>query len=274
KEGKTLQEYDEKRGFKPTAHPRNGYSPNEDNIGNLPHREVDAVITSPPYGHEATASKPTKLEEEGEFKMGHSKEKPYTEEDYRTWDRHEGGNIGKRKLFIRVPCSPEEAQFHDSREGREGTIWEWTKEVEATPIVVEKVQKLKSEEKRRSETYLQAMLTVYQECYNVLKPGGYVIIIVKPFVRNKKAVDLPLHTWLLLERCGFKLVDVLKFRLPSQSFWRVLQYTKCDHFEGKKECKLFGECKPKLEGKKQSECISYVNSIERISHEYILVCQK
>jgi len=87
------------------------------------------------------------------------------------------------------------------------------------------------------------MLQCYQECFQVLKPGGRIIIIVKPFVRNKKAVDLPLHTWLLLEKCGFNLVDVLKFRLPSQSFWRVLQYQKNPE-------------------------------IERINHEYILVCRK
>ena len=48
KEGKTLEDYDKKRGFKPTVHPRVGYSPNKQNIGNLP-MKVDAIITSPPY---------------------------------------------------------------------------------------------------------------------------------------------------------------------------------------------------------------------------------
>jgi len=35
-----------------------------------------------------------------------------------------------------VPCSVEEAQFHDARDGREETIWQWTQEVEATPEVI------------------------------------------------------------------------------------------------------------------------------------------
>jgi len=198
------------------------YGESEGQIGKLAHGKIDAVITSPPYGHEATASKKTKLEEKGEFKMGHSKEVPYTDEDYRSWERHEGGNIAKRKLFIRVPCSPEEAQFHDTRPGRKGTIWEYTKEVEATPEMIEKVQNLKSRMKGRSETYLEAMFKVYSECYKILKPGGRIIIIVKPFVRNKRVVDLPWHTWLLLQRCGFRLIEVLKFRLPTISFWRIL----------------------------------------------------
>jgi len=123
-------------------------------------------------------------------------------------------------------------------------------------------------------SYLSEMLRVYGECYKVLKPGGKAIIVVKPFVRNKKVVDLPFHSFLLLQQAGFRLVDVLKFRLPTQSFWRVLQYSRCDYSKRATECKLFGECKPKLEKKKQSECTSYVNSVERICHEYVVVCQK
>jgi hypothetical protein len=87
------------------------------------------------------------------------------------------------------------------------------------------------------------MLRCYQQCFQVLKPGGRIIIIVKPFVRNKKVVDLPYHTWLLLEKCGFKLYDVLKFRLPSKSFWRILQYRDYP-------------------------------DLERLRHEYVLVCEK
>jgi DNA modification methylase len=226
-----------------------GYSPNKDNIGNLKSEDeeyealVDAVITSPPYAHESTASGKTRLEKQGLFKMGHSKEQPYTEEDYRKWDKHKEGNIGKRKLFIRVPCSPEEAQFHDTRRGRKGTIWEWTKEVEATSEIVERIQKLKNEKKGRSETYLEAMFKVYSEMWKVLKPGGRAIIIVKPFIRNKKVVDLPYHTWLLMARVGFELEKLCKLRLKNTSFWRVLYSKKY----------------PK---------------VPKINHEYILVCRK
>ena len=230
-------------GSKPPIGTDQKYMSSQENISNLPFGDVDAVITSPPYAHESTASKPTNLEKQGLFKIGHSKERPYTEEDYRTWSKHKDGNIGKRKLFVRVPCSPEEAQFHDTREGRKGTIWEYTKEVEATLEVIEQIQKLKSEKKGKSETYLEAMLKVYSEMFKVLKPGGKAIIVVKPFIHNKKVVDLPWHTWLLMERVGFKLREVYKFRLPSKSFWRIL-------YE-----KRFPE-------------------VPRIMHEYIIVAEK
>jgi DNA modification methylase len=225
------------------------YGKSNANIGNLKSSDeeyralVDAVITSPPYAHESTASEPTKLEAEGKFKMGHSKEVPYTDEDYREWDKHVEGNIGKRKLFIRVPCSPEEAEFHDTRPERRGTIWEWTKEVLATPEVIEKIQKLKSEKKGKSETYIEAMFKVYSEMYKVLKPGGLAIIIVKPFIRNKRVVDLPYYTWIMMSSVGFKLEKLYKLRLQNQSFWRTLYYKKNPN-------------------------------IPRIAHEYVIVARK
>jgi hypothetical protein len=44
----------------------------------------------------------------------------------------------------------------------------------------------------------------------------------RPFIRNKKIVDLPYHTWLLMEKVGFKLEKVYKLRLQTKSFWRIL----------------------------------------------------
>jgi DNA modification methylase len=78
----------------------------------------------------------------------------------------------------------------------------------------------------KKETYLQAMLQVYKEMYSVLKEGGRAIVVIKPFTRNKKVVDLPYQTWLLLQKAGFQLEDVFKLRLDKLSFWRILQYKK------------------------------------------------
>jgi hypothetical protein len=75
-------------------------------------------------------------------------------------------------------------------------------------------------------TYLSEMLKVYAQMFKVLKPGGLAIVVIKPFIRNKKVVDLPYHTWLLMSRVGFKLEKLYKLRLKSQSFWRILYYRK------------------------------------------------
>jgi len=95
----------------------------------------------------------------------------------------------------------------------------------------------------RGETYLEAMFKVYSECYKVLKPGGRMILIIKPFIRNKKVIDLPYHTYLLCKQIRFELEEVLKFRLPGQSFWRILYHEK-------------------------------YSEVPRIAHEYILIFRK
>jgi len=150
------------------ARPGDGYSKNRDNIGNLPHGRIDAVITSPPY--------------EG------------------TLSRKQGAGIVRREGVAKNDGS----------------------------TVTRNLLPVKYSKSRRNignlekETYLEAMLKVYGEMWKVLKPGGLAVIVVKPFVRNKRVVDLPYQTWLLLERVGFELVKLYKLRLKNVSFWRIL----------------------------------------------------
>jgi len=176
KEGKTLQDYDEKRGFKPTTHPRIGYSPNEDNIGNLPF-QPDAIITSPPY--------------EGSLEGG---------------SRHTKGGIASR----------------DPALAQTGTYA--TRMSFGVPVGYSTSKDNIGNFKK--ETYLDAMLKVYSEMWKVLKPDGLAIIVIKPFIRNKQVVDLPYHTWLLLQKVGFKLTKLYKLRLKNPSFWRILYHKK------------------------------------------------
>jgi len=75
-------------------------------------------------------------------------------------------------------------------------------------------------------TYFSEMLKVYNEMYKVLKPNGYAIVIIKPFIRNRQVIDLPYYTWLMMEKIGFKLEKIYKLRLETKSFWRVLYYKK------------------------------------------------
>ncbi len=93
------------------------------------------------------------------------------------------------------------------------------------------------------ETYITAMIRVYSGMFKVLKPGGLAIVIVKPFIRNKKVVDLPYITWRLLDNVGFKLIKLYKLRLHIMNFWRVLYYKKFP-------------------------------DVPLIAHEYVIVCAK
>jgi DNA modification methylase len=168
----------------------------QENIGNLPLGNVDAVITSPPYGEAQEGS--------GIAKRGYQGSK-HSPTDL----------VGKRSYMPDKFQSPENI----------------------SRLPLGNIGNLKK------ETYLQAMLRVYGEMFRVLKPGGLAVIIVKPFIRNKRVVDLPWHTWLLLEKAGFTLEKLYKLRLKQQSFWRILQYKN----------------NPDL---------------ERICHEYVIVAKK
>jgi len=72
------------------------------------------------------------------------------------------------------------------------------------------------------KSYRAAMVKVYSEMWKVLKPSGLCIIVIKPFIRKKKVVDLPYHTWSLLQAIGFKLIKLYKLRHKNPSFWRNL----------------------------------------------------
>ena len=78
----------------------------------------------------------------------------------------------------------------------------------------------------KEQSYLQAMAQVYRSCYNVLKDGGLLILIVKNFIRNKKIVRLDIDTIRLCESAGFRLKERLQRKLTQQSFWRTIYYQR------------------------------------------------
>jgi DNA modification methylase len=188
------------------------YSPNPENIGNLPLGDIDVVITSPPY--------------EGSLE-GTS--------------RHTRGGIPSRDPTL-------------AQTGTYATVLSGAVEGASTSPSKDNIGNLKSSDeeyealtkgliKGDRPTYLSEMLRVYGEMYKVLKPNGLAIIIVKPFIRNKRIVDLPWYTWLLMSKVGFKLEKLYKLRLKNLSFWRALYWRKYPE-------------------------------VPRISHEYIIVARK
>ena len=78
----------------------------------------------------------------------------------------------------------------------------------------------------KSQSYLEAMLLVYQQCFAVLKDGGLCILITKNFIREQKEIRLDLDTIKLMETAGFKFQERWYRELPAQSFWRVIYKKK------------------------------------------------
>ena len=74
----------------------------------------------------------------------------------------------------------------------------------------------------KGQTYLFAMLEVYQGCYRVLKSPSLMCLVTKNFIRNKQEIRLDLDTIKLCEQAGFGLIERHYRKLTSQSFWRVI----------------------------------------------------
>jgi len=74
----------------------------------------------------------------------------------------------------------------------------------------------------KSESYLEAMLQVYRNCFTVLKSGGTMVLVTKNYIRNKQIVRLDLDTIKLCETAGFTYTDRIERKLTQQSFWRII----------------------------------------------------
>jgi hypothetical protein len=78
----------------------------------------------------------------------------------------------------------------------------------------------------KGQEYADNMLLVYQQCWNVLKPGGLAILVTKNFLRHFEEVNLDLITINLMGQAGFELIDWHFRKITAQSFWRVIYHKK------------------------------------------------
>ncbi len=72
-----------------------------------------------------------------------------------------------------------------------------------------------------SRTYLGEMYKVYSECYRVLKPGKFMVVVVKDIQRNWNTIPLGADTIKLCQLVGFKVHDIIINKLYNPSFWML-----------------------------------------------------
>ena len=182
-----------------------------DNIGNLPYGDIDSIITSPPY--------------EGIEARDRSKEQSFERERSGKYPRRGDLNISKGYSVDSVITSPpyEGAMDGSSRHTKGGI-----------PQPDLKMKRLGSYDTTNpanignlyKESYLSAMLQVYEQCYRVLRPSGFMVLVTKNFIRDKKEVRLDLGTMRLCEATGFSFIERHYRKLPAQSFWRTIYMQK------------------------------------------------
>lgn len=190
------------------------YGDNRFNIGNLPYGEIDKIVSSPPFQEvEIRRSSQDKSRESYNYgsKLKMSSEHPdnisrLAENDYGNIDSiitsppYEGSEISAEVFHGSTPSRDRPIMYNRDNENNIGNL--------------------------KSDSYLEAMLQIYHQCYKVLKPQGLMILVTKNFIRNKKVVRLDLDTIRLCEQAGFNLLERHYRKLPAQSFWRILYHQK------------------------------------------------
>ena len=191
----------------PYSYLKNGSS---DNIQNLPYGQIDKIVTSPPYSDEPTISESyLKIRRE----IGRDTSKP--SQRYRKYDSiitsppYEGTEARDR--------SKDNSHRDDNERTHAGGS---VKIMQGYQGTANNIGNLKS------DSYLEAMLQVYQQCHKVLKSGGLMILVTKNFIRKKQVVRLDTDTIKLCEQAGFTFVERHYRKLPSQSFWRGIYAKK------------------------------------------------
>jgi len=204
------------------------YSGDKKNIGNLKYGKIDSVIMSPPYSEGIGHVAGEKASDE------HKKRLEYQRRQTEGWTE---GNIAKMKhgdIDAIVTSPPYEKVISGGKEGPNATsdpdLWEREFRGKHRDKDQKGFEIAYSNDKSnignlKGQTYLEAMHQVYAECFKVLKKGGYMVLVVKNFIRNKKIVDLAGDTVKLCESVGFKHVRTHKRKLTNHSFW-VINYRK------------------------------------------------
>uniref|UniRef100_A0A6M3M8Z8 site-specific DNA-methyltransferase (cytosine-N(4)-specific) n=3 Tax=viral metagenome TaxID=1070528 RepID=A0A6M3M8Z8_9ZZZZ len=183
----------------------------EGNIQKLPHGDVDAVVTSPPYGNRL-ADDVVQDGDEARMSYRQAIDSIVTSPPYEEGLRHRGQNYEEvREKLLAQGYSEEYIKASWSQPHQ---CQRWAEEAYGEDS--DNIGNLKS------ESYLEAMLQVFRECYKALKNTGVMVLVVKNFIRDKEVVRLDEDTIKLCEAAGFRLSDRWYFKLPQRSFWRIL----------------------------------------------------
>jgi len=71
--------------------------------------------------------------------------------------------------------------------------------------------------KKEQMTYWSEMAKIYKECWIALRPGGYLIVVLKSYIKNKRKVPLPMQTLKLLIHLGFEPIERIKAMLIKET---------------------------------------------------------
>ena len=186
----------------------------------------DSVITSPPYAEAETRDRSSYQGGRVMAQMDYSYLKSKTENPFNI------GNLKYGEIDAVVTSPPYEGSLSepvDRKHYIDQTKWADGRKIAPPNSQVHQTYPSGSENNignLKSDSYLEAMLQVYGQCYKVLRDGGVMVLVTKDFIRDQKRIDLTGDTIKLCEEAGFSFVERHYRKLTQVSFWRTIYKQK------------------------------------------------
>lgn len=227
-------------------------------IGNMKAGSVDMVCTSPPFGEQQTGGDKIwdKLE------IHHNR--IFTEKSGREHGYKKGqlgstpsnlGNLKPGDIDAIVTSPPWENQEPSHAQG---TGFQPTHDGDRKFIDSSYGTSPGQLGQTSSSTYWAACRDIYAACFDVLKPGGVIVIVVKSYVKKGRRVPLPMQTLKLLIHLGFEPLERIKASLVEEQVSNG----------------LFGEIHEVKERKSFFRRLAEKKGSPRIDFEEVLICRK
>ncbi len=189
----------------PTAH----YGGTPGQIGQLPSGNLNAIVTSPPYAESVKGEHgETETAAESQAKRqtpGGSTGRSQRHGGYGVADGQVGA-LAEGQLQAVVTSPPYEKSLDTHGDGID-----WQKacngkgsRTAGRAAIADGYQGNSGNIGHQAgETYWHAMRTIYEQCRLALRPGGYLVVVIKDYVKDGKRVPLCDQTVQLLEHLGF-----------------------------------------------------------------------
>jgi tRNA G10 N-methylase Trm11 len=191
------------------------YSHDKQNIGNIP--KFGSIVFSPPYGDSHRGGGINKRIRTGKLSERDKLSKVSTKNRYPC--SRDPGNIDNVPRFGSILFSP---PYMSSRPFQDQNFVIKDVKNERPVSEIQSAIGYSGPENlgnREGITYLGGMAKVYSECFKVLKPGKFMVVVVKDIRRNGLLVPLAADTIKLCQAVGFELFELIVNKLYHPSFW-------------------------------------------------------
>jgi DNA modification methylase len=211
---------------KQLASAQEGYGAAPGQIGWLKSGSVDAVVSSPPFRDARSDTTKAGATKGG----GPCAERLHSVQAGTTYGKSDGqiDNLATGDVHAVVTSPPWEKNCEgDIKRHKVNFLPDNGKGHYASPAAKERAMQ-KAEQKvygdtdgqigqETKESYWMAMKLVYAQCHLAIKPGGYIAVVIKDYVKDKQRVPLCDDTVKLLEHLGFELVERVHAMLVKET---------------------------------------------------------